>query len=227
LRKKFFENLEMPSGRTHDSITLYALPVVASVTFWQTGSSNVTLLVSGGFLFGGLMFGPDLDIYSIQYQRWGFLRWIWLPYQKSLRHRSFLSHGPIIGTTLRVLYLSCLIAIAAIVIVAIAEKLWNIASIWQNVGGTVGRSLTSYSTEFFALFLGMELGAMSHSLSDWGNSTYKRVKKQGISALLPSGKIKKRKSTRKGGAPRLRSANGVGGTRGTRKTGETRKTNDK
>lgn len=72
----------MPSGRTHDSITLYALPIVAGVTFWQTGSSNVTLFVSGGFLFGGLMFSPDLDIYSIQYQRWGFLRWIWLPYQK-------------------------------------------------------------------------------------------------------------------------------------------------
>ncbi len=29
------------------------------------------------------MFGPDLDIYSVQFQRWGFLRWIWLPYQKS------------------------------------------------------------------------------------------------------------------------------------------------
>jgi uncharacterized metal-binding protein len=186
----------MPSGRTHDSITLYALPFVAGVTFWQTRSSNVTLFVSGGFLFGGLMFGPDLDIYSIQYQRWGFLRWIWLPYQKSLRHRSFLSHGPIIGTTLRVLYLSCLLAVVAIFVLAVAEKLWNIAFIWQNVGGTVGRSLTSYATEFLALFLGMELGAMSHSLSDWGGSAYKRVKKQGIRALLPSGKIKKRKSTK-------------------------------
>ncbi|BAY66557.1 hypothetical protein NIES22_66960 [Calothrix brevissima NIES-22] len=218
----------MPSGRTHDSITLYALPLVAGVTFWQTGSSNVTLFVAGGFLFGGLMFGPDLDIYSIQYQRWGFLRWIWLPYQKSLRHRSFLSHGPIIGTTLRVIYLSCLIAIAAIFILIIAEKLGNIAFSWENIGSTVKRSLISYSTEFLALFLGMELGAMSHSLSDWCGSAYKRVKKQGIQALLPSGKIKKRKPYRAGGQ-------GAGGrgtrrTRRTRKTGGTggtRKTNDK
>ena len=218
----------MPSGRTHDSITLYALPVIAGVTFWQTRSSNVTLFVAGGFLFGGLMFGPDLDIYSIQYQRWGFLRWIWLPYQKSLRHRSFLSHGPIIGTTLRVVYLSCLLAIAAILVLAFA-KLWNIAFSWQHVGGTVGRSLTSYSTEVLALFLGMELGAMSHSLSDWGNSAYKRVKKQGIRALLPSGKIKKRKSTRTGrrrvsDAKLQKGSKGVGETRKTRKTGET---NDK
>ncbi|MBD2200396.1 MULTISPECIES: metal-binding protein [Calothrix] len=212
----------MPSGRTHDSITLYALPFVAGVTFWQTGSSNVTLFVAGGFLFGGLMFGPDLDIYSIQYQRWGFLRWIWLPYQKSLRHRSFLSHGPIIGTTLRVVYLSCLIAIAAIFILIIAEKLGNIVFSWQHVGSTVKRSLTSYSTEFLALFLGMELGAMSHSLSDWGNSAYKRVKKQGIQALLPSGKMKKRKPYRAGGQ-----GAGGRGTRGTGGTRRTRKTNDK
>jgi uncharacterized metal-binding protein len=206
----------MPSGRTHDSITLYALPFVAGVTFWQTRSSNVTLLVSGGFLFGGLMFGPDLDIYSVQYQRWGFLRWIWLPYQKSLRHRSFLSHGPIIGTTLRVLYLSCLITIATIFVLAVTERLWNTAFTWQHLGGTVGRSLTSYSIEFLALLLGMELGAMSHSLSDWGGSAYKRVKKQGFRALLPIGKIKKRRTTKTG----RRRVSGDKGTRGMRKQGE-------
>lgn len=184
----------MPSGRTHDRITLWALPVVAGVTFWQTRSGNVTLLVAGGFMFGGLMFGPDLDIYSRQYQRWGFLRWIWLPYQKSLRHRSFLSHGPIIGTTLRVVYLSSVLAIVAVMIWAVAEKLGNVSVSWQDVEETVGRSLFSYATEFLALFLGLELGAMSHSLSDWGGSAYKRFCQQGVKGLLSSGKIKKRKS---------------------------------
>ncbi|MBH8561860.1 metal-binding protein [Nostoc sp. CENA67] len=185
----------MPSGRTHDRITLYALPLVAGVTLWQSRSSNVTLLVAGGFLFGGLMFGPDLDIYSLQYQRWGFLRWIWLPYQRSLRHRSFLSHGPIIGTTLRVLYLSCLLAVLALFVLLIVAKLWNLTFTWQDVGENVGRSLTNYSTEFLALFLGLELGAMSHSLSDWSGSAYKRFQKQGIRGLLPSSKPKKRKAT--------------------------------
>jgi uncharacterized metal-binding protein len=188
----------MPSGRTHDRITMYALPFVVGVTFWQTRSSNATLLVAGGFLFGGLMFGPDLDIYSVQFQRWGFWRWIWLPYQKSLRHRSFLSHGPIIGTILRVLYLGCLLAILAIFVLTIAQKLWNQSFSWQDLAVIVGRSLLQDHTEYIALFFGLELGAMSHSLSDWGGSAYKRVQKQGIRGLLPSGKIKKRKVIRNG-----------------------------
>ncbi|MEH1971742.1 MAG: metal-binding protein [Nostoc sp.] len=194
----------MPSGRTHDRITMYALPFVAGITFWQTRSSNATLLVAGGFLFGGLMFGPDLDIYSVQFQRWGFLRWIWLPYQKSLRHRSFLSHGPIIGTILRILYLGSLLAILAIIVLAIAEKLGNLSFTWQDLGGSVGRSLMQYDTEYVALFLGLELGAMSHSLSDWGGSAYKRVQKQGIRGLFPSGKIKKRKVMRGSRRPRVK-----------------------
>ncbi|MBD2363846.1 metal-binding protein [Anabaena minutissima FACHB-250] len=188
----------MPSGRTHDRITLWALPMVAGMTFWQTRSGNVTLLVAGGFMFGGLMFGPDLDIYSRQYQRWGVLRWIWLPYQKSLRHRSFLSHGPIIGTTLRVVYLSSLLAVVAILMVAVADKLWNVSVTWQDLEETVGRSLSSYATECLALFLGLELGAMSHSLSDWGGSAYKRFRKQGVRGILPRSKMKKRKVTSRG-----------------------------
>lgn len=189
----------MPSGRTHDRITLWALPLVTGVTFWQTKSGNLTLLVVGGFLFGGLMFGPDLDIYSRHYQRWGLLRFIWLPYQKSLRHRSFLSHGPVIGTTLRVLYLGTLGAIAAILALFVVEKLWNVQLNWQTASGTVTSTLTHYSTEFLALLIGLELGAMSHSLSDWGGSAYKRVQKQGVRGLLPPrAKMKKRKARSRG-----------------------------
>ena len=183
----------MPSGQTHDRITIWSMPVVAGITLISTHSSNMTLLVAGGFMFGGLMFGPDLDIYSRQFQRCGFLRWIWLPYQKSLRHRSFLSHGPIIGTTLRVVYLTTFLALVAIVLVMIFTKLGNVTWNWGEVWGTVGKTIYIYYGEFFALFLGCELGAMSHSCSDWTVSGYKRFQKQGIQGLLPRGKIKKRK----------------------------------
>ncbi|MDH6055643.1 metal-binding protein [Umezakia ovalisporum] len=181
----------MPSAETHDRITLYTLPLVAGVTLWQTSSSNLTLLVASGFMFSGLMFGPDLDIYSRQFQRWGIFRFLWLPYQKSLRHRSVLSHGPIIGTTLRVVYLGCFLGVMATVIMVMGAKLGIFTLTWQDLGVTVRRWLVVYTTEYLALFLGLELGAMSHSLSDWGGSAYKRLQKQGVGSLLPGGKVRK------------------------------------
>jgi uncharacterized metal-binding protein len=207
----------MPSGQTHDRITLWALPFVAGATFVQTKSGNLTLLVASGFMFGGLMFGPDLDIYSRQYQRWGLLRWIWIPYQKSLRHRSFLSHGPIIGTTLRVIYLSGVVGILIIFGAVVAQILGNGNWSRQVLNEAVARSLFHHSTELLALFLGLELGAMSHSLSDWSNSAYKRFQKQGVRGLLPRAKMKKRKATTR--RSRRTKSMGSRGSKGSRGSG--------
>lgn len=175
----------MPSGRTHDSITLWSLPLVVGLTFERTQSSSLTLMVSGGFLFSGLMFGPDLDIYSRQYRRWGWLRWIWLPYRRGMRHRSLLSHGPLVGTVVRVLYLLfwlTLLALGIILVSAIASQLLGVIEQWQlyaqhliNLSTQfIGQSLQKYPAEGIALMIGLELGALSHSLSDWMTSTYKR-----------------------------------------------------
>jgi uncharacterized metal-binding protein len=179
----------MPSGRTHDSITLWSLPIVAAATFGLTQSGNLTLLVSGGFLFSGLMFGPDLDIYSQQYKRWGILRWIWLPYRRSLKHRSIFSHGAIIGTIGRIFYLTLWIALFTIVAVitsAIAQQLLGITAQWQTtaqsaIATTFQQTIQLIQRapiECFALAIGLELGAMSHSLSDWIGSTIKRWNKR-------------------------------------------------
>jgi uncharacterized metal-binding protein len=193
----------MPSGRTHDRITIWGLPMVVGMTFWQTRNGNLTLIVAGGFMLGGLMFGPDLDIYSVQYQRWGWLRWIWLPYQKSLRHRSFLSHGPVIGTTLRILYFVLILLLPTLMLLVVVEKLGNMALDWQQIAGEITHSLLVYNQEFLVLFLGLELGAMSHYVSDSVGSAYKRYKKKGIQGLLKT--TKKRKPViRKGRGKRSR-----------------------
>jgi uncharacterized metal-binding protein len=202
----------MPSGRTHDRITIWGLPMVVGMTFWQTRNGNLTLLVASGFMLGGLMFGPDLDIYSVQYQRWGWLRWIWLPYQKSLRHRSFLSHGPVIGTTLRVLYFVLILLLPTLILLVVVEKLGNMALDWQQLAGEIMRSLLVYNQEFLVLFLGLELGAMSHYVSDSVGSAYKRYKKQGIQGLLKTTK-KRKPAIRKGRQQ-------VAGSRGKRSRGQ-------
>ncbi len=162
---------------------------MALSTFGLTQSSNLTLLVSGGFLFAGLMFGPDLDIYSQQYKRWGILRWIWLPYRRSLRHRSIFSHGAIIGTIGRILYLGIWIALfgmTGILMSSIAQQLLGMTAQWQTVAqstiATTFQQTVNFaqkaSIECFTLIIGLELGAMSHSLSDWIGSTIKRWNKR-------------------------------------------------
>ena len=196
----------MPSGQTHDRITLWSLPVIAGFTFTQTQSGNLTLLVSGGFLFGGLMFGPDLDIYSRQFQRWGWLRFIWIPYQKSLRHRAFLSHGPIIGTALRSLYLVCWIAVLGSLLLFVANCLGVSTISWQTIAKLVIAFGIQNSTEWLALLIGLELGAMSHSLSDWSGSTYKRLQKGRLKGILPQPKqVKLKKRTAKARRTRRKS----------------------
>lgn len=186
----------MPSGQTHDSITLWSLPIVAGLTFERTHSTSLTLMVSGGFLFSGLMFGPDLDIYSRQFKRWGVLRWIWLPYRRSMRHRSFLSHGPIVGTIVRLIYLlSWVVAGMSLMALVSAIAYWvagevdqwaRLAQQYWTLGLEVsGRSLPNYLPELFALVIGLELGALSHSLSDWIGSWYKRQTRQGQKTTPP------------------------------------------
>lgn len=174
----------MPSGKTHDRITLWSLPLVAALTFGHTRNSNLTLLVSGGFLFGGLMFGPDLDTYSRQFQRWGYFRWIWIPYQNGLNHRSFLSHGPLVGTAVRLIYLILWIgflAIPSLILTQLVAEQWFLGSAFQEMW----RSLSAHYMEAIALFIGLELGATSHTLSDLLVSTYKSVKTKGLIGLIP------------------------------------------
>ncbi|WP_448570991.1 metal-binding protein [Trichothermofontia sp.] len=178
----------MPLGQTHDRITLWSLPLIVGFTLGATRNGNLTLLVAGGFLFSGLMFGPDLDTRSRQYKRWGWLRWLWLPYQKSLRHRAIWTHGFLIGTLLRLAYLMgciALIGLVGLTLWAIAYQYFVGTQYWQallqqqlsGITHTYLTTLQQHPLEAIALFIGLEIGAMSHSLSDWLGSAYKRLKK--------------------------------------------------
>lgn len=169
---------------------------MAGLTFERTRNASLTLILSGGYLFSGLMFGPDLDIHSQQYKRWGVVRWIWLPYRRSMRHRAFLSHGLIVGTIVRLVYLLSFLAagLAAVLIVsAIAYHATGEAETWvqftQQYGrlgqDMIGRSLHHHTAEWLALLLGLELGAMSHSFSDWLGSRYKRLSPRKPSRASP------------------------------------------
>ena len=168
----------MSSGRTHDRITLWTLPLVVLLAFRLTLDGWLTVLVCLGFLLGGWVFGPDLDIHSVQYKRWGWLRWIWLPYRGSMRHRSRWSHGPVIGTVVRVLYTSIWLALGSLVVVDVLNGMGRTALTWEDLVWGLGEHLRTHWPHWLALLVGLELGALSHYSADWLSSTWKRRTKR-------------------------------------------------
>ena len=169
--------LLMPSGRTHDLITLWCFPFVVALTFWLVRSPALTLIVALSFLVGGFMLGPDLDIHSIQYKRWGPIRWIWLPYQKALKHRSRLSHGPIIGTALRVVYLAVWLGLFTLLAVEILNAVWDAQLTLGSLNAPFRYIARNYLAEWIAILVGLELGAISHLVSDLVGSGMARKKR--------------------------------------------------
>jgi uncharacterized metal-binding protein len=163
----------MSSGRTHDRITLWGLPLVLLATYYATLHGGLTAVVAAGYLLGGWMLGPDLDIHSVQYKRWGWLRWIWLPYRGNIRHRSRWSHGPIVGTVVRVLYLSLWLGLGGLLIVDLLNSAQRTALTWGALVDGLGWALRTHWPWWLALLVGLELGALSHYVTDWVSSATK------------------------------------------------------
>jgi uncharacterized metal-binding protein len=155
-------------------VTLWSLPFIAGGTIFTTARADLAFWVSGGFLVSGLIFGPDLDLYSFHYKRWGKLRWLWKPYQKAIKHRSIWSHGPIIGTVGRIVYLGLWLGLASVLYLGIAQWAGIKTYTGQQLLTMVQHSIESNLAVYLATFCGLELGAMSHYSSDWIVSTYKR-----------------------------------------------------
>jgi uncharacterized metal-binding protein len=178
----------MSSGRTHDRITLISLPILTGISLVVTRNAELTLWVAGSFLFGGLMFGPDLDIHSNQSIRWGWLRWMWQPYRQAIPHRSALSHGPIIGTVCRLLYVGLWLVLVGLTYQSACHfwgwPTWNEQQIWRSIQQFVSK----HSATLIGIFVGLEIGAMSHYSADFCSSLSKKILKMGRKSTSQSTK---------------------------------------
>lgn len=162
----------MPSGKTHDVITLALAAPVFAGAYAATGDSWLSVVVTVGFLFGGLMFGPDLDTASKQYSRWSFLKLLWFPYRNFFKHRSRWSHGLIFGTLLRVVYFMGIATSAAFLATyayttyagADLPGIWDFTRVWARLREYTDLALGVHGV--VALFIGMWTGAASHTLTD-------------------------------------------------------------
>ena len=172
----------MPGSTSHDIITTCLLPPVTCTVWYMYGwQAGTTCGLS--FAFAGYMFNGDLDLMSTPYKRWGPFRFIIWPYLKVMPHRSLFSHGPLIGTAVRLVWL-------AIVAGLISTAVWGITYVARRAGIDVpqlavnaadvnavlawGRRHTLFLR---ALVGGLEAGAMSHTGADVSVSLYKRVRR--------------------------------------------------
>lgn len=128
-------NFSMPGHKVHDTSTL----ICACLTLFLWSKVEYWYIVGIGVLFGGLLCSPDLDTKSRVLNRWGPLKLYWLPYCWCVNHRSLVSHGPILGTLFRVIYLL---------------PVW--ALIYPHVGPDI----------FISFVVGMEISALLHILLD-------------------------------------------------------------
>lgn len=105
----------MPSGRTHSIVNACLIPLWAVPLGFILGW-DIAIASAAGMLLGDLLLSPDLDhhVGSQAYKMWGLFRWVWIPYQMALRHRSPFSHCPVIGTALRLVYIGIVPCLAVI-----------------------------------------------------------------------------------------------------------------
>jgi len=171
----------MPSGRTHDLITYAVSPVAFAGAMMYWGHPLVALIAAGATIFAGLMFGPDLDLYSKQYKRWGPLRFIWYPYMVALSHRSRLSHGILFSTLFRVLYFIAVTAVLSTAILYVRQRyLYGVQTTWGEEFTRVSLDLGTiwHRTDkqyFWAGFGGLWFGATAHTVSDVVGSAIKKL----------------------------------------------------
>ena len=152
--------MTLPSGRIHDRVTLWSLPLIAGGTLCATHRADLAFWVSGGFLVSGLILGPDLDLYSVHYKRWGMLRWLWRPYQQAIKHRSIWSHGPIIGTIGRILYLSLWLGLVGLFYLGISQlvgvKTYTGQQLIDLLRHSIDRNLSSLFSSILWLGIGCD-----------------------------------------------------------------------
>ncbi len=172
----------MPSGQTHDFITILLAAPTAAATYHFTRDWTLTAIVTGAMIFGGLMFGPDLDTQSRPYTRWGPLRLLWWPYKVALPHRSRWSHGIILGTLVRVVYFSLIVALAVALALYVRDAyIYRAPTSLNQLGEGFTRiwELVAPINPLYLLatFVGLWVGASSHTVTDVLGSFFKSVRK--------------------------------------------------
>ena len=149
----------MASGRAHDRATIVLALPFGLLWAPALGPPGVAAACAA-FLVGGLWLSPDLDTPSRVTARWGPLALLWWPYRRWLRHRSLLSHSPLLGTAGRLAWLAGLIVAACLLLTPLGapppQRLaGGLVALWQRQRPLLAAGL-----------VGLEASAWLHLLQD-------------------------------------------------------------
>lgn len=157
----------MPSGKTHDLLAITT--TIGAAYYLQMANLELSsiFVFAIASLFGGFMFGPDLDIRSVQTKRWGPLKFIWLPYQ-AFGHRSkkTQSHDALFGPLVRIVYFYMAIVVLSIFVAG----LYSIFDRKLSLGfllSLLDLVLEIPLTYQIAFLTGLWYGNIIHYLADW------------------------------------------------------------
>jgi uncharacterized metal-binding protein len=184
----------MPGFKTHRDVSLYVLCPLTFAATWVIAGGHArldaatakeiaaSLAVAAGAYAGNTFLSPDLDIPSAPYNHWKFARFIWLPYQIAIRHRSPVSHGVITGAVIQHLY----VMLALILIATVCMAAWNYVFIpftdfgprlygGQPIGVTIIDIFRVVTTPlkwawYWLFLLGNTIGAAAHCIMDFADS---------------------------------------------------------
>ncbi len=137
----------MASGRNHDLSILFTTPIIGIIGI--SHSLELGIIAVSSHYLAGMFLSPDLDTLSKPFKRWGVFKIIWIPYQKMIPHRSPLSHAPILGSTIRSIYLAALLLPLWFIFPGLRQVEWMIT--WEKV---------------IAFLVGVELSALNYLLLD-------------------------------------------------------------
>ncbi len=169
----------MPNANTHDAITLVSA-AAANVVYFRASphpDPSAAALFTVAYIFAGYACAGDLDLDSREYRRWGPLRFLWWPYRNLVPHRSWISHGILLGGVIRALYL------ATVVTALFWVCLWAYSRLGPHVDPTLAAA-SGWQTIFAwaqmhpilagAALTGFILAGAAHSIADIVYSRLKR-----------------------------------------------------
>ncbi|MDQ6694265.1 MAG: metal-binding protein [Chloroflexota bacterium] len=169
----------MPNGPTHDFITIVSgaalAPAALQMNLPDMVPANAFVLL-GSYLASGLLFSPDLDLRSSPYRRWRGMRWVWIPYQRMVPHRSWVSHSFLFGPLIRVVYFAVVLSLLTLTGLALLNLLVPVdqSGVMLGIITAISSWLTLHPWTTFYAAVGFVLGGAAHTVADLVSTSIKR-----------------------------------------------------